>query len=147
MISIAYKARFTSGLICMCTYMPGTAPASPVRSHSDPNFPYIMKNNNNTTNKVAFEALPTHTIEGPYADTFEFCSHLHKCLHPLYCYLPTAEKEKNTVRMSTEIRWWGEVGEATTPFVRITRSEVGVAPTGATPIQNSAKISQLLSTF
>jgi hypothetical protein len=57
------------------------------------------------------------------------------------------EKEKNTARKSTEIGWWGEVGVATTPSVGITRSDVGVTPTGTTPIQNSAEISQLLATF
>lgn len=49
--------------------------------------------------------------------------------------------------MSNESGWWGEVGEATTPSVGITWSEVGVAPTGTTPIQNPAKFSQLLATY
>jgi len=46
--------------------------------------------------------------------------------------------------MSTESGWWGEVGEATTPSVRITWSEVGVAPTGTTPIQNPAQSASCL---
>lgn len=50
--------------------------------------------------------------------------------------------------MSTEIGWRGEVGEAT-PSVGITRSEVavGVVPSGTTPIQNPAEISQLLAKY
>jgi len=50
---------------------------------------------------------------------------------------------KNTVRMSTESDWWREVeevGEASTPSVGITRSAVGVAPTGTTTTQTPAKI-------
>ena len=49
--------------------------------------------------------------------------------------------------MSTESGWWGEVGEASTPSVGITWSEVGVTPTSTTTIQNPAKISQLLATY
>ena len=49
--------------------------------------------------------------------------------------------------MSTEIGWWGEVGEATTPSVGIAQSEVRVAPTGTTSIGNPVKVSQLLATY
>ena len=49
--------------------------------------------------------------------------------------------------MSTESGWWGEVGVATTPSVGITRSDVGVASTGTTTIQNPVKISQLFAKY
>jgi len=142
------KLGFTSGLICMCTCRAQhpLLHSVDIRSYSDPNFPYIL-NNNDTTNKVSFEALPTHIIAGPYANTFECCSHLHKRLHPLYCYLAMAEKEKILPEWALKLVGGGEVGEATTPFIGRTRSEVGVAPTGTTPKQNPAKISQLLAAY
>ena len=126
-------------------HIQGTVSGIPPCSHSQlfrPELPLDLKNNNNTNNKVASEALPTDIIAGPYADTlsvaptFTNASTRHDAIYPWL-----EMKKKNTARMRTESDWWGEVRKV--GEVGNTRREVGVAPTGTTTVQTHAKISQL----